>query len=360
MWDYIKQWYTRYFSDPQAVILALLLLVVFAVVVVLGRILVPVISAVVLAYILEGPVSRLETLKVPRLLAVTLVTALFLAVCFVAMFGIIPVLTRQLTRFFTELPEMLARGQGYLELLPQKYPAFFSEAQVSSFFESVRNELVSTGQQIVSISLAKAVGVLTVLVYIVLVPILVFFGLKDKHRILGWFERFLPERRELTRRVWRDVDIRIGSYIRGKIIEILIIWLTCYIVFIWRDLNYAMLLSFLVGMSVIVPYVGAIVITLPIAIVAYVQWGVGPDFWYVMGAYTLIQILDGNVLVPVLFSEVVNLHPVAIIVSIVFFGGLWGIWGVFFAIPLATLIDTVIEVWPRRADPITDTAPDAD
>lgn len=350
MWQYIQQWYTRYFSDPQAVILALILMAVFAVIVVFGEILVPVITAVVLAYILEGLVCRLEVLKIPRLIAVILVTVLFLAMCIVAIFGIIPMLTRQVTRFFTELPGMLGHGQSYLQLLPERYPAVFSEAQIESFFDGIRSELLSTGQQIVSLSLAKAVGVLTVLVYIVLVPILVFFGLKDKKRILEWFEHFLPERRELTRQVWHDVDIRIGSYIRGKIIEILIIWLTCYIVFTLTRLNYSLLLSFLVGISVIIPYVGAIVVTIPIAIIAYMQWGVGTDFWIVVGAYTGIQILDGNMLVPILFSEVVNLHPVAIIVSIVFFGGLWGVWGIFFAIPLATLVDTVIRVWPREQD----------
>ena len=69
---------------------------------------------------------------------------------------------------------------------------------------------------------------------------------------------------------------------------------------------------------------------------------------YVISAYTVIQFLDGNVLVPVLFSEVVNLHPLAIIVAVLFFGGLWGMWGVFFAIPLATLIQAVINAWPRQ------------
>ena len=65
-----------------------------------------------------------------------------------------------------------------------------------------------------------------------------------------------------------------------------------------------------------------------------------------MGIYGVIQFLDGNLLVPLLFSEVVNLHPVAIIVAVVFFGSLWGIWGVFFAIPLATLIQAIIKAWP--------------
>jgi putative permease len=62
--------------------------------------------------------------------------------------------------------------------------------------------------------------------------------------------------------------------------------------------------------------------------------------------YVVIQGLDGNVLVPLLFSEAVNLHPVAIILAILFFGGIWGLWGVFFAIPLATLIKAIINAWP--------------
>jgi putative permease len=109
-----------------------------------------------------------------------------------------------------------------------------------------------------------------------------------------------------------------------------------------------MLLSLLVGISVIVPYVGATVVTIPVALVAFSQWGVTSEFGYLMLAYAFIQFLDGNLLVPLLFSEVVNLHPVAIIVAVVFFGSLWGIWGVFFAIPLATLIQAIIKAWPSH------------
>ena len=67
-----------------------------------------------------------------------------------------------------------------------------------------------------------------------------------------------------------------------------------------------------------------------------------------MIAYLVIQALDGNVLVPLLFSEVVDLHPIAIIVAVLVFGGIWGFWGVFFAIPLATVVQSVLKAWPRR------------
>ncbi len=85
-------------------------------------------------------------------------------------------------------------------------------------------------------------------------------------------------------------------------------------------------------------------------LIAWFQWGWSADFLWLAVAYFVIQVLDGNVLVPLLFSEAVNLHPVAIIVAILVFGGLWGFWGVFFAIPLATLVQAVIRAWPRQGD----------
>ena len=123
-----------------------------------------------------------------------------------------------------------------------------------------------------------------------------------------------------------------------------------YALFAFMALKYAMLLAVLVGFSVLVPYIGAAVVTIPIAVVAYFQWGLDSQFGWLMVAYAVLQALDGNVLVPLLFSEVVNLHPVAIIVAVLFFGGIWGFWGVFFAIPLATLVSAVLRAWPRHGD----------
>ena len=112
-----------------------------------------------------------------------------------------------------------------------------------------------------------------------------------------------------------------------------------------------MLLAAVTGFSVLVPYVGATVVTFPVAAVAYAQWGPGADMGWVLFAYAVIQALDGNVLVPLLFSEAVDLHPVAIIAAVLFFGGVWGFWGVFFAIPLATVVAAVIRAWPDPEDP---------
>ena len=194
----------------------------------------------------------------------------------------------------------------------------------------------------------------SMLIYLILVPILVFFFLKDRVVITSWFSAMLPQKRTLMSRVWWEMDGQIANYIRGKAIEILLVGGTSYIMFAFMGLNYAILLGILVGLSVIVPYLGAAVVTVPVALIAASQWGWTNEFFYLMIGYGIIQALDGNVLVPFLFSEVVNLHPVAIIVAVLFFGSIWGLWGVFFAIPLATLIQAVLNAWPRgnaSADP---------
>ncbi|MDG1192238.1 MAG: AI-2E family transporter, partial [Arenicellales bacterium] len=91
------------------------------------------------------------------------------------------------------------------------------------------------------------------------------------------------------------------------------------------------------------------VVTIPVVLVAWFQWGFSGEFFVLVSVYLIIQGLDGNVVVPLLFSEVNNLHPVAIITAVLIFGGVWGVLGVFFAIPLATLVHAVLRAWPRQA-----------
>ncbi len=164
---------------------------------------------------------------------------------------------------------------------------------------------------------------------------------------MRWILGFLPKDHSLTSTVWQEVRTQTGNYVRGKIWEILIVWWVSYMVFLILGLNYAMLISFLVGLSVIIPYVGATLVTIPVLCLAYFQWGLTPDFAKLAVAYGVIQLLDGNLLVPILLSGVVDMHPLAIILAILVFGGLWGVWGVFFAIPLATLIQAIVNAWPQ-------------
>ena len=342
----LRSWYERHFSDPQAVILAILLVVGFSIILVMGDILTPIIAGIVIAYVLEGLVKKLQLMKIPHLLAVSLVVAMFVLSLLIILLGLVPLFTKQLSQFFGELPDMIARGQQALMMLPEKYP-FISETQIQDLMSSVQTELATLGQTVVSVSLSSVVDVFTLLVYMVVVPLLVFFFLKDKTEVIKWFMRFLPRHDGLASEVWYEVDKKIGKYIRGKLLEIVIVGVATYIPLKVMGLQYAALLSLFVGLSVIIPYVGAVAVTIPVAIIAYFQFGATSELLYLLLAYGIVQFLDGNLLVPLLFSEVVNMHPTAIIISVLVFGGLWGVWGVFFAIPMATLIQAVINAWPQ-------------
>ncbi|HKK13673.1 MAG TPA: AI-2E family transporter [Gammaproteobacteria bacterium] len=345
--EIVRQWFRRYLSDPQVIILAVLLIAGFAVVLTFGGMLAPVLAGVVIAYLLEGVVAALERFGMPRLAAVLVVFVLFVLFLVFALFGLLPLLSNQIAQLLQQLPNMVAKGQKTLLRLPELYPNFITEHQVSELMTGIRGELATWGQHALSVSVASLVGVITLLVYVILVPVLVFFFLKDKDRILQWVTGYLPRDRDLAATVWRDVNAQIGNYVRGKVWEILIVGVVTYAVFALMGLQYALLLATLVGFSVIIPYIGAAVVTVPVALIAYFQWGLSADFLWVVAAYGVIQALDGNILVPLLFSEVVNLHPVAIIMAVLIFGGVWGFWGVFFAIPLATLVQAVLKAWPR-------------
>ncbi len=347
MIEIFKGWYQRNFSDPQAVILSVLLIIGFLVVIFLGEMLAPLLASVVLAYLLEGTVAKLQQHGVARLWAVISVFTLFMGLLVYTILGLIPMLSLQVSELVSEIPNMITKGQHSLLTLHESYPNYFSEEQVRELMSGVRADLTSLGQNVFSKSIASIPALVTVLVYLILVPIMVFFFLKDKVAIVTWCTGYLPEQRRLASEVWKEMDRQIGNYIRGKILEIIIVGVASYIVFLMMGLNYAPLLAVLVGISVLVPYIGAAVVTIPVALIAYFQWGFSADFGYLMLAYAIIQALDGNVLVPILFSEAVNLHPVAIIAAVLIFGGMWGFWGVFFAIPLATLVAAVLNAWPK-------------
>jgi putative permease len=348
MFKVLRDWIQRYFSDEEAVVLAVLLFLAFTAVLTLGGMLAPVLAGMVLAYLMQGLVVTLERLRMPGAAAVGLVFALFMGLLLVFIVVAVPLLWHQLITLFNELPGMLAKWQSLLLLLPERYPHLVSDEQVLRAIEVARGEIGNFGQWALTFSLSSLPLLVNIMIYLVLVPILVFFFLKDREMIGQWVRGYLPRERALITRVAHEMNRQIANYIRGKVIEIFICGGATYIGFVVLGLNYAALLALLVGVSVVVPYVGAVVVTVPVLLIALFQWGWSDQFIYLMAVYGIIQVLDGNVLVPLLFSEAVNLHPVAIICAVLLFGGLWGFWGVFFAIPLATLFKAVLDAWPRK------------
>lgn len=348
MREVLTRWYQRYLSEEEAVVLLMLLVAAFVVMLAFGEILAPVFVAVILAYLMQGVANVMRHRGLPKQLSVAVSTLLFFGGFLAVLFGLAPLVWRQLVALVREAPAMIEAGRKVLITLPEEYPVFFTQQQVNELTSVIQAEMATMGQILVTKGLSSIPSMLALLVYLILIPLMVFFFLKDRDQLIGWFAGFLPAKRPLLDRIWGELNVQFANYARGKGIEILIIGGASYVVFALFSLNYAALLGLLVGLSVIVPYIGATLVTLPVVVVAYAQFGVTPDFYWVFGAYVVIQVLDGNVLVPLLFSEAVNLHPVAIVIAVLFFGGLWGLWGVFFAIPLATLVNAILSAWPSN------------
>lgn len=351
MWKVLGSWVDRYFGEEEAVLLALLLAVALVVVATMGEIMAPFVAALIFAFLLQGGVNRLERLKVPRLVAVTLVFLMFIGAFLAILIVLLPLIGRQAANLAGEVPAMVKHWQEVLLLLPDQYPHLISEDQLQELLGQASREVAGMAERLVSFSFSTFPSVVAMMVYLVLVPLLVFFMLKDKDELMSLLSSLLPHQRPVMWKIWHEMDIQMANYVRGKAIEILLVGFVSYAAFLILGLNYAALLALLVGLSVVIPYIGAVVVTIPVTVVAYFQWGWGGELFWLVMIYGIIQGLDGNVLVPLLFSEAVNLHPIVIILAVLVFGGLWGFWGVFFAIPLATLVKALYNAWPRTDVP---------
>ncbi|MGC7589139.1 AI-2E family transporter [Bisgaard Taxon 46] len=347
MLEMLKSWYKNRFSDPQAMGLFAILLFGFISIYFFSHLIAPLLIAIVLAYLLEWPIRFLtDKLKFPRLLSTALIFGGFLSLILVIVLVLIPTLWTQTVNLVSDLPHMFNTINVWLLSLPEHYPELVDYQTIDSVLNSVKAKILGFGESALKFSLTSLLSLVTLGIYAFLVPLMVFFLLKDKTELMAGASRFLPKNRTLASNVWQEMQQQIANYIRGKLFEIIIVTAVTYAIFLFFGLNYSLLLAVAVGLSVLVPYIGAVLVTIPVALVAAAQFGISPTFWYILIAYVVSQLLDGNLLVPFLFSEAVNLHPLVIIIAVLIFGGLWGFWGVFFAIPLATLVKAVVNAWP--------------
>ena len=345
----LHDWLKRHVSNPQIIILISILVTSALVLYFFGSILAPVLASIVIAYLLEGLVNILEKIRLPRQVAVTIVFLTFVASLVIISFVAIPLLAQQVAVMLNELPSMISFIQQQLRRLPERFPEYISMEQIKDIIASLQSELFGLGQKLLTFVTASLRGLVSSVVYLILVPFMVFFFLKDKQLILNYLSGFIPKERQLSEGIFREVNRQVANYVRGKFLEILIMWIVCYVTFLALGLEFSFLMSLLSAFSVLFPYIGVTVVAFPIAIAGLYQWGWSFGTLKIILAYAIIQIIDGNLLAPLLLSGVVNLHPIAIVVAVLTFGGLWGFWGLFFAIPLATLVQAIINAWPRES-----------
>lgn len=345
---HIKQWAERYFSDAESLGIIVILALALITLATLGGYLAPLIAAFVVAFLLDGLVATCVKWGMNKKVSTYLVYLVFIGLLFAAVFLLLPLIWSQVSDFIKNVPNLVSQLQAFLYSLPEKYPSIISTSQVDATSAMVTSNITDVTQNLLAISINGIQGAAHTMIYLVLVPILVFFIMSDDGSIARWFIRFLPRERPIMNKVWSEFITQCANYARGKVVEIFIVGTVSTIMFKLFGLPFSVLLGVLVGLSVIIPFLGAAVVTIPVAIIGFMHFGSGTELIWLIIAYGILQFLDGNVLVPLLFSEAVSIHPVAIIAAVLVFGGIWGIWGVFFAIPLATLLKALINAWVDR------------
>ncbi|MBF0214517.1 MAG: AI-2E family transporter, partial [Magnetococcales bacterium] len=278
---------------------------------------------------------------------VLLVFSLFLLIGIAFFLILAPALVRELSRVSTEIPKITETLKALLQHIT--HSASVSGWIDSPFAESMLLGLVEKSQGWAADSISLLLkgglpGLVSVLIYLFLVPFLIFFFMKDKSDLLHAFSRYIPRERTLLVRVLREVNAGVGGYIRGKFWEMLLLGSSSYLGFVLIGFQYAFLIAVLTGLSVLIPFLGLAVVTIPVVLLGILQWGITWDAANPLIVYGILQLLDGNILAPMILGETVNVHPTTIMLAVLFFGSLWGVAGVFFAVPLAVLVKSVLEV----------------
>ena len=336
----------KIFSNEETIVFSFVLLIFFIVISFFGSVLTPFIISIIVAYLLMGMQKKIQSYNISEKISLVITFSIFIVTGAALVIWLVPLLYTQLQAFVIDVPNLINNFRDFISELPSKFPDLVSSDQITIFFQAVSEEISAIAQNIVKTSISSIQSAITVLLYIILFPILVYFFLFDRKNIIDGFLKVIPGKREMFTSIWTEMDVQLSNYVRGKTIEIFIVGIAAAIIFSSLGLRYSALLSVLVGLSVIIPFVGAFLVTIPVIVIGLLQFGLGTQFTILISLYLLLQALDGNLLVPIIFSETLKLHPVIIILAVFIFGSMFGFWGVFFSIPIATFIKAVWNAWP--------------
>lgn len=342
MQSLLNKFIKRFFSNEESVYFAILLIFSFFFIILFGNVLLPVIVSIVIAFLLNGFMTTLIKYNMSQKLSLSITLIVFFGF-YLSLFMALPSIGTEINNLLQNLPIIVSSFQQNLIEMNN----YFSEEEIDQIFANLSNQI----SVLLSSALGQLAGTVSLMfnaiLYAIMIPLMVFFFLKDKSILLPIASIILPKENGFMQSVFAEMNDQLFNYVTGKFIEMLLVASASYILFAFLGLPYAVLIAILVGLSVIIPIFGAILVTIPVVLIGLYEWGLSENFYWLLGFYLLIQILDGNVLVPILFSTRNNLHPVVIIIAVLFFGGIWGFWGLFFAIPLATFVKAIINSWPE-------------
>jgi len=308
---------------------------------VVGDLSTPILASIVLALLFRPMQVYFIKIGIPERLSVfiTFLIVVILALVFFLIF--IPLFINEATRYWNELPNLVVISEPLLDLLGQYNAPIESIEGAQSFL----SEIAGYASDAVSFTISRLQDTANLLLTIILVPIFLFFWLWDTDTLSSGFSKLVPKKRKFLTRVWNETNTNFQSYFKAKFVEVFVVAVSGSLMFWALGLNSPVLLGVSFGLSQLIPFFGPVFMTFPVLIVSLAQFGLDPYVIVILLFYGLLQNIDGNIFLPFLMSGVVKLPAVVVLLSVFLFGAIFGIWGVFFAVPIASFIKSLMDNW---------------
>jgi predicted PurR-regulated permease PerM len=315
---------------------------VFVVLWLLGDVILPFIVGGAIAYFLDPVADRLERAGLSRVVSTILIFIVFIMVVVAASLVVFPVLIRQATELVQSAPELFGQLR---EFLTARFPTMMDEGSpIRSSLGTIGETVQARGGELLQGLLSSAAGVVNILVFLVVVPVVAFYLLLDWDRMVARIDDLLPRDHAPTiRRLAGEIDRTLASFVRGQGTVCLILGTFYAVALMAIGLNFGLVVGLVAGLLTFIPYVGALVGgVLSIGLALFQFWG---DWWWIVAVALVFQfgqIVEGNILTPNLVGSSVGLHPVWLIFALTAFGALFGFVGLLVAVPLAAAIGVLV------------------
>jgi predicted PurR-regulated permease PerM len=340
----------RWVARGAAVTIGFLLVALVVTVGVAARnVLVLVLVAIILAAGLQPVIAWLRGhLHIGRGLALLLVYGVFLAIVIVMALVVVPAAIAQLDRTLNSLPPFFDRARAWAATVEPPALARTLATLIDAAARTVKpaDAAPSTGQVVqVGLTLAEAMTTVVTLLTVV------YFWLTEHARLQRYVLAFVPQdRRKRTRDVWNAAETRLGMWIRGQLILMSSIGVATGVAYTLLGLPSAVLLGLLAALAEAIPIIGPLLGAIPAILVAAT---VSPQLALaVAGVYLVLQLVEGNVLVPLVMRNTTGISPFLVILSILIGSAAGGFVGALLAVPIAAAGEVIIEGLQAREVPV--------
>lgn len=318
----------------------------------LGPILTPFLFGALIAYICNPLVKRLERYRVPHLMAVILVLVLVIGI-FVALIGVmVPILETQIALLIERMPDYIENLRSKLE--PWLYNQFgvvlnLDREHLRAMFTENWRSAGGFAQRMLPSLKTGGLALINFFVNLVLVPVVLFYVLRDWDRLLAKLDELVPLRwRDTVHMLARQIDDLLGAFFRGQL-SIMVLMAIFYILTLWAiGLDLAFPIGVISGLLTFVPFLGVFTGVALATLAGLMQFGSLLDLLPIWAIFIIAQPLEGYVFTPWLVGDKIGLHPVMVIFAVLAFGALFGFFGVLLALPASAVLLVLLRYFRQR------------